>query len=278
MPVGGLPAYPTIQSVTNLVRSWTQDDMAGATGTLGEGQIFVDNTSISVTLSNFFNSALSTLCRKLRINSGPMLIFDGVNILGIPPLQSPTQGQAPDPSVQVSIGFTGYFNGVTMNSQFALPSNVLVVERVWERINGSNDDFRLMSQPSQGLSSRYQDVYNRWWEWRQDSIVMPGSINTMDLRIRYKGTLVPLYGKGIDTSQTYIPILDSTNCLAGLILVQIAGRQGAGVTVSPIALDWAKTEISDFLNQWVLRDQGINYPVTPFSGASGDQDTGTGWQ
>ena len=52
-----LTGYPTIQTITNLVRSDVRDDMAGATGTLGEGQILVDNTSISVTMANLFNSA-----------------------------------------------------------------------------------------------------------------------------------------------------------------------------------------------------------------------------
>ena len=44
--------FPTIATITNLVRSDVRDDMAGATNTLGEGQILVDNLGISVTMAN----------------------------------------------------------------------------------------------------------------------------------------------------------------------------------------------------------------------------------
>ena len=56
--------FPTIQTITNLVRSDVRDDMAGATNTLGEGQILVDSLGISVTMANFFNSAVRELCHS----------------------------------------------------------------------------------------------------------------------------------------------------------------------------------------------------------------------
>jgi hypothetical protein len=268
MPIGGLAGYPTIQMVTNLVRSLVGDDMAGATDTLGEGQIFVDNTSLSVTMSNFFNAALNTMCRKLRTSTGPMLIYDNALLLGVPPIVSPTQGSAsPDPSVQCYIGFTGYFNGLTVNSMFPLPSNCLMVERLWERINGSNDDFRPMDQPPQGLESRYQNVYNLYWEWRQDRMNFPGSTQTMDFRMRYQGTVVPIYNNGINTANTYIPILDSTNALAGMMIRLLAIRQGP--LVPQTALDWAMDETADFNNEFTKRDQGMPYNVIPFGSNDG---------
>lgn len=240
------------------------DDRAGATGTIGEGQIFVDNTNLSVTQSNFFNSAVRSLCRKVRTASGPMLIFDNVFLIGVPALTSPTMGYAiPDPSVQTYIGYSGYFDGTTINSTYTLPINCLMVERMWERVTGSNDDFRPMSQPAQGLASQYQDVWNRWWEWRNDQINMPGSIQTMDFRMRYQGQLLPIYGSGIDTSQTYIPVNDCQDALAGLIIQQIAIRQGPQV-VNPFVAQWAQDQISDFLNEWIKRDQGIDYPISAF--------------
>src|ERR1039458_848412 len=223
MPIGPNLAYPTILSVTNLIRSWIQDDMAGATGTLGEGQMFPDNPAISVTMMNCFSSALRGVARKLRTTTGPMLIVDNYLILGVPPMVSPTQGAAaPDPSVQISIGYLGYFNGLTMNSLYALPGNCIMVDRVWERLNGSNDDFQPLGQPAQGLSSGYQNVYNGAWEWRQDQINMPGSLQTMDFRLRYQATLQALFVPGINPATTYIPLNDSQDILAAYTLKQLA--------------------------------------------------------
>lgn len=266
MAIGGGNPYPAISQVTNLVRSWVQDDMAGATGTVGEGQIFVDNTAISVTMMNFFSAALRILCRKLRTSAGPMLIRDNYDILGLPPLVSPSQGAAsPDPSLQVQLSYVGYFNGTTFNSSFTLPQDCLMVDRVWERVNGSNDNFRPMDQPAQGLYSRWQDVYNLQWEWRQDSIWMPGSIETMDIRLRYQMQLPAIWTSGVNVTTTYIPINDCVEPLAGFIIQMIAGRQGA-MTVTPAALEWANDQVNDFLNEQIKRDQGIPYPVIPFNG------------
>jgi hypothetical protein len=249
--------------VTNLVRTWIQDDYAGATATLGEGQNFPDNPALSVSMMNAFGSALRNLCRKLRTASGPMLIFDNVDILGIPPFVSPTQGAAaPDPSIQVSITYVGYFNGLTYNNLFSLPANCLMVERVSERLNGSNDVFHPMTQPPQGLQSAWQGIYNGMWEYRQDAIWMPGSTETMDIRLRYQGTLPTLFTPGINTATTYIPINDSQDVLAAMTLKQLALRQGAAML--PGAIDWANEQIADFLNEWTKRNQGMPYQVQSF--------------
>jgi hypothetical protein len=263
VPIGGDNPYPTVQEVTNLVRSQVQDDMQGATATLGEGQIFPDSKTLSVTMGNFFNSALRTLARKLRNTTGPMLIRDNVQILGIPPLTSPTAGLAvPDPSVQVALQYVGYFDGVTFNNQFALPADCLQVERVWERINGSGDEYVSLDQPAQGIPSLVQGIYNRCWEWRQDGVWMPGSTETMDIRLRYKAQVPVIWTGDIDTSNTFIPINDCQDALAGLIVNLIAIRQGA--MLLPAALQWANDQVNDFLNEQTKREQGIPYPVKPF--------------
>ena len=54
-------SFPTVQTITNLVRSDIRDDMAGSTDTVGEGQILVDNLATSVTMANFFNSAVDRI-------------------------------------------------------------------------------------------------------------------------------------------------------------------------------------------------------------------------
>src|ERR1700744_3008053 len=96
--VGGNNAYPTIETVLNLVRSLVLDDMPGATGIVGQGQIYVDDMSVSVTLSNFFNAALRELCRDLRTSQGPMLIRDNVIVTGLTPINGPNGLAAPDPA------------------------------------------------------------------------------------------------------------------------------------------------------------------------------------
>jgi hypothetical protein len=244
-----------------------QDDMMGATGTIGEGQIFVDNTTVSVTMMNFFGSALRTMCRKLRTTTGPMLIKDNVLIIGVPPMDSALQGlAAPDPGVQVALTYSGYFNGVSYNSNFVLPIDCLMVDVVSERVNGSNDAFRRLGQPSQGLPSGYQNVYNRIWEWRQDGVWLPGSIETMDLKLRYQQQLPALWTSAVNVADTYIPINDCVDTLAGFMIQLIAVRQGAAML--PATLQWAADQVNDFTNEQIKRDQGMPYQVVSFGGGN----------
>lgn len=125
--------YPTIQTITDLVRSDIRDDMAGATNTLGEGQILVNDLSISVTMANLFNSAVRELCRELRLQQAAMLITDNYIIRGIPPMNGPMGFQVADPAVQVAIGQNGYFDGTEWHSSLCLPQGVFQVVRCWER-------------------------------------------------------------------------------------------------------------------------------------------------
>ena len=114
-------SFPTVQTITNLVRSDIRDDMAGSTDTVGEGQILVDNLATSVTMANFFNSATREVCRKLRIVGAPMLIADNYILKNIPPMNGPLGFQVADPSVQVMIGFNFGFHvaGQEQRSRFA---------------------------------------------------------------------------------------------------------------------------------------------------------------
>ena len=185
MPVVVVINYPSMETITSLVRSIVRDDMAGATGTIGEGQVFVDNLALSVTLGNFFNSSLRELCRALRIASSPTLIRDNYDLIGLPVVNGPLGSATPDPSIQVSLGFTGFFDGSEIWPDFTLPSDCLHADVVWERQTGTNNSFSPMSQPARSLAGINQGVMNGEWEWRGDAIWMRGSLQSCDLRLRY---------------------------------------------------------------------------------------------
>jgi len=127
-------SFPNIKTITDLVRSDVRDDMAGATDTLGEGQILVNDMSLSVTMSNLFNSAVRELTRKLRIVNAPMLIADNYILKNIPPMNGPMGFQVADPSVQVYVGFNGYYDGTEWNQNWRLPQGCYQVMRCWERL------------------------------------------------------------------------------------------------------------------------------------------------
>lgn len=260
--VGGNNSYPSMELICDLVRSMVQDDMAGATGTIGEGQILVDNLAISVTLGNFFNSALRKICRRLRTTSGPMLIRDNFIVLNLPVVNSSLGASTPNPAVQVSLGFTGFFDGLQMHSGFILPPDCLMVEEVWERGSGTNRDFHKMAQPPYGLRGRNQHIELREWEWRGDQVFMPGSLQNRDIRLRYQGKLLNQYQKGVNLSTTFVPILDCEEAMANEIARLFAIRQGSDQLASVAAE--AESSINLLCLEQTKRNQGMEYEPTIF--------------
>lgn len=255
-------SYPTIQTITNLVRSDVRDDMAGATNTVGEGQILVDNTTVSVTMANFFNSAVRELCRRLRIVQAPMLIADNYIIRNIPPMNGPMGFQVADPSVQVYVAFNGYYDGTEWHATYGLPQGCFQVLRCWERETSSNDVFNDMGEPSDGLAGIYQT--NGWgrWEWRQDMVCLPGSLDYRDLRIRYLMILNALFVANANPATTYLPIMDCEEAVARIIDRLYAARQGGGNY--EMRKGEADSAVNDLITEQVHRKQGQNYATNAY--------------
>lgn len=255
-------SYPNILTITNLVRSDVRDDMAGATNTIGEGQILVDNTSTSVTMANFFNSAVRELCRKLRIVKAPMLIADNYIIRNIPPINGPLGLGVADPSVQVYVAFNGYYDGTQWHPSLGLPQGCFQVMRCWERQTSSMDVFNDMGEPSDGLAGVYQTEGWGRWEWRQDMVCLPGSLDNRDLRIRYLMILNALFVANANPATTYLPIMGCEEAIARIIDRLYAARQGG--TVYEMRDTEANNAIRDFLAEQVMSKQGINYPTNAY--------------
>jgi len=239
-----------------------RDDMAGATNTIGEGQILVNDTSTSVTMANLFNSAVREVSRKLRLVNAPMLIGDNWIISNIPPLNGPHGFQVADPSVQVQIGFNGYFDGTDWHPSYVLPANCFQVIRCWERETSSNDTFCDLGEPSNGLAGVYQTNGFGRWEWRQDSVILPGSLDYRDLRLRWLMLLSAQMVANADPATTYVPIMDAEEAIAAVIVRNYNFRQSSPML--PASTERANDEISDLLNEQIRRKQGTNYQTLAY--------------
>lgn len=257
MPIVGTNNYPSIETVTNLARSFVLDDMPGASDTVGEGQIFVDALSVSVTMQNFFNSALRELCRQLRIVDSPTFIRDNYILTGLPIVNGPQGSGTPDPAVQQYLSFTGFFDGSLIWPNFTLPADCYQVEVVWERITGSNNPFCQMTQPARALQSGNQGVSWGEWEWRNDQIWIRGALQPNDMRIRYQSNLQNIWQAGVDVSQTYIAILNCEESLAAKIAKNIAVRN-APERYAMIS-DLEKMHTNNLILEQSKRAQGYDY-------------------
>lgn len=259
-----ITVYPTLQTVTNLVRSDVRDDMAGATNTIGEGQILVDNLQTSVTMANFFNSAVRELCHEMRVQSAPALIGDNFIIRNIPPINGPMGLQVADPTVQVAIAPApqGYYDGSIWHPTYCLPASTYEVIRLWERQTDSNDTFADMGEPSNGMAGVYQSYGFGRWEWRTGMVFMPGSLDNRDLRVRWLMALNPIMVANANPATTYLPIIGCEEAVARKIGRLYARRQNGGM-YETAAME-AKEATTMFLNEINHRKQGTEYPTLAY--------------
>lgn len=224
--------FPSLLDIADLVRSFVDDDKRGATGTAGEGQILTNNTPgttlpQSVTLQNFMNSAIREVRRDCGIMGQPTFIRDNYVLTGLPPINSNLGVGVMNPATQQSLSLVGFFDGVNMNANFLLPSDILQPLELWERLTGTVNPFSEMRQSTGALRPRNQINALHDWEWRGNAIWFNGAILSRDVRIRYVGSLASLAESSIDWSQTFVPIPDCQEAVADKIAVRYARRLGS---------------------------------------------------
>lgn len=214
--VGGNTRYPSLESIAALFRAQINDSFSGASGSMGEGLIMFDQNPDLLT---FMNAAIRDTYSDLRNVGDPSLILDNYLLIGIPALTTP------DPTVQVSLSYAGYFNGYSWSPQWALPIGCQKVERLWERQHASNDSFSPMTYCPQGLPPVYQSYGMGQWEIRQSAVWMPGCMNSVDLRLRCSITFPDFLNPAtLDFSSSYVPVVDCQNNVVDKMLKRYARR------------------------------------------------------
>lgn len=255
--IGGAQPYPSLEEVANLIRVIMNDSQMGATGTVGEGQILVDNQQISINVITALNEAIRQTYRELRNIGDPTLIVDNYIVTDLPVING-TQGPGlADPATQVCLGFQGFFDGTNTFSNYTLPANMLVPLRVWQRQTGTNNPFNEVGQAQDGLPSYWQGIGLGQWEWRSDGIWFNGSLQNNDVRIRYQRTFLPFNSGSINFTNTYIPIMDSTSAIAYKAAYILAFSLGS--VQAPMLKTESDEQIRQLRNEQVRRAQGVTY-------------------
>ncbi len=142
----------------------------------------------------------------------------------------PTVAPANDPAVQQTIDLSGTFDGTTQTSTPALPSNLIEPLEVWERIHnaGSPTDFLEMDKLLHAIPNVTKSQWNRFWQWRQDTLCLPGSTVLMDLRIFYNAFLPDIVDVTTGTpSPWYLQSVPISRCLDALSFMVAAEYLGA---------------------------------------------------
>ena len=236
MPVVGSTAYNTAGQITALVRSLLND---------AAGNLFTD-----AVLLPYVNSAYRKVQRALaNIESGSFLT-DNVLLVVTAVAQA-------DASAQVSIT-----DATAPPNQ--LPTDLLVPMKVWERANGSSDDFIEMTDLTghDGLPSEPQTQMLRYWEWRADGLYFLGATRDTQIRLRYQ--------------KSYPELTDATSPVlvrhAQEAIAYAAAAMAGAARGAPQAERWdgaAADAIEDLLVRATQREQQTSRRRRPFSSRAG---------
>ena len=149
-------------------------------------------------------------------------LVQGLIIPNLPPIASG------DTSIQASLSWTGYSDGVTPYPAIVLPQALIKPVKLMERVSAAAPNTNLfwdMSGPEQGVTripSLTKDYRNRIWVWNDDAIAMPGATAEIDLRVDYASYLpdflpnTQLLPNQFPGTQV-VPIMRSTDALAWAI-------------------------------------------------------------
>lgn len=172
MPIVPSGAYVTVETVTLLLRALANDMIYSQAG-----EILTDTANFLFPLLNDTLEWFTAEC----INHGVETFTKETYILAVPIVG------VNDPGVQVNLNDSGFYNGVAASLLPILPADLYLPDYIWERQNGSTENWVPMRECLGGMPSVNQGDRLGIWEWRQDAIYMPGAIQVNDLRLRYQG-------------------------------------------------------------------------------------------
>lgn len=268
MPIGQPTNFPTLDTIMQLTRSIVRDTFTGIGGQ--QGRIFTNDAPFTLP---FLNSAIRWMNRQLRNNGVTFPIRDGVVISGLAAVV-----QA-DPSVFTSLGFDGYFNGTTIDGSKRLPGDCLQVEKVQQRVTGSNLQFTPMIPAQDGLPSAYQNQWLGLWEWRNYALYFNGSLQVQDVMIRYLAGQAPFNTLPADFTTTTIHVMDCEEALANKMAAMYGRRnQGDPEAIAGANLD-AQSAVDEMAEEWIRQSQNTTYRRISYQGAgsnNGDDAGGLG--
>jgi len=217
--IGGNQRYPSLQGICDLFRAQINDtfsnSMGSGTGQGGGGGLVMNDTNPDILV--LLNAACLDTFAELRNVGSPELILDNWIVSGLPALTQP------DASVQVALGYAGYFDGYQWHPQWTLPIGLSRILAVNQRVTNSGFAFGECHHYPAGIPGALQGLLMSGWEMRQGALWLSGCLSEIDLRIRCRITFPPFLSV-IDFSTAYVPILDSLNAIADKMLVRYARR------------------------------------------------------
>lgn len=206
--------YDQLEQVLNLGRVRMNDSIASV-----GGDILTDQQPFTAVMAQGAWRAF----QEYLANMGSVRFKKPLAMTGFPPVANF------DPASWTTLTWQAYFDGQSAwVPPFApvLPQDMILPLKLWERQTGTNSQFSCnpMEQCVESLPDCRKGPFNAYWYWENDTLYMPGSIYSMDLRMEYAAYLADF---AVNTDGTVIgaqpvPVMRALNPLAWYFCAEAA--------------------------------------------------------
>lgn len=215
--------YPVLDDVLNLARVRVNDAIQSIGGdTLSDSQPFtqVMTNAAWLKLQQFLGNMGYSRNRK-------RVVLTGLPVVG-----------SQDPASETILNWEYFFDGVSYwipPNTPVLPQDFIAPLRIGERqsvgyepvLTQGNSSFSPLQLSPDGNPNPRKRPWNGWFDWRGDGIVMPGSLQSMDLELYYAAYLSDFITVGeTPWYQQPVPIMRSQSALANYIAAEYANPRG----------------------------------------------------
>ena len=208
--------YDFLETVANMSRVRLNDAIVS----IG-GEIMTDTAAFSLT-------AVINAWRRLQ----EFLADKGVAALDretvLPSVPACT---AADQGTRVWFNWVNYFDGSNLQAAPVLPQDMISPLELFERIHGSTANYTPMDREYNTLPTAPRQATNRLWQWRQETVYMPGANGLTDILMRYAGFLADFLPNGTGPGQQLwstqpVPLMRSANAFAWYLCAEASRPRG----------------------------------------------------
>lgn len=212
MPVVQTTAYSSVETALNLARALVNDMMVNQ-----GGEILTDNAPFTFIM---LNEAADYLQKELE-NHG-MMTFVRETTIGALPVAHFTA----DPSFNVNLSDSGFFDGYQNFNPPQLPADVLEPISLWEKQTNSTENWIPMQRLFNAGPYCVPRPRYGTWGWFNDSIYMPGALQINDLKLRYT-----MQSNTFIAPTDFIQIRGATSALGNLLAAVFANSRGSPAAI-----------------------------------------------
>lgn len=252
LPPSGVPPYDPVELILQFSRIIANDCAISI-----EGNLLADTQPYVL---GMLQLAWRKLCDRLENNSVERFPEE-ITIYSLPSISPIVQG---DPDSKVWINYQGYWDGNELYPTIVLPQGFMTPLRMWERISAGQNMVMIPMWPaSSGIPSAPKTTFSRVWEWRDDTIFMPGSMQVNDIKIRFKQQLPdPL----LPSPAAPAPLIPLINCAVALAYLTVEiFTDGRGGQASIKFHEEKEDAIKQIVNRTSRKKQFENFRRIPYS-------------